>query len=185
MFLTAGRGVQVWAATETGNIEICLEDTGEKINREGIVFQYSKVASLVDGNYEMETKYKEKADLNEIQYAREMEETARKLSSYHFSDGICKTDKDGKAVLGNLKEGVYLIYASDENESKVQPVLVQLPEWEEEDGIMNWEVRVCPKQLEEEETEVAKTGDSSQTAVWAAVCFCAGVLILLIVAKKE
>ena len=118
----------VFAETETGNIEICIEDTGERVKREGVTFQYSKVASLVDGSYEMEKRYEDKGvDLNEVRYAREQEELARTLSKYHYSDGLCRTDCDGKATLTNLRAGVYLIYVEEESEYEVQPVLVQLP----------------------------------------------------------
>ena len=164
------------AETETGNIEICIEDTGERVKREGVTFQYSKVASLVDGVYEMEKRYEDKGvDLNEVRYAREQEELARTLSKYHYSDG--------KAILTNLRAGVYLIYVEEESEYEVQPVLVQLPKWEEDKGAMNWNVRVCPKQTIRE--EAAKTGDSQQAGAWAMLCLGAGILILLLAVKKE
>ena len=88
-FLVAAVKHPVFAETETGNIEICIEDTGERVKREGVTFQYSKVASLVDGSYEMEKRYEDKGvDLNEVRYAREQEELARTLSKYHYSDGL-------------------------------------------------------------------------------------------------
>lgn len=183
-FLVVAVKTPAFAETETGNIEICIADTGEQIKREGVTFQYSKVASLVDGAYEMEKRYEDKGvDLNEVRYAREQEELARTLSKYHYSDGLCRTDCDGKATLTNLREGVYLIYVEDESEYEVQPVLVQLPKWEEDKGAMNWNVRVCPKQTIRE--EAAKTGDSQQAGAWAMLCFGAGILILLLAVKKD
>ena len=99
-FLVVAVKTPAFAETETGNIEICIADTGEQIKREGVTFQYSKVASLVDGAYEMEKRYEDKGvDLNEVRYAREQEELARTLSKYHYSDGLCRTDCDGKATL--------------------------------------------------------------------------------------
>ena len=183
-FLVTAVKHPVLAETETGNIEICIEDTGERVKREGVTFQYSKVASLVDGSYEMEKRYEDKGvDLNEVRYAREQEELARTLSKYHYSDGLCRTDCDGKAILTNLRAGVYLIYVEEESEYEVQPVLVQLPKWEEDKGAMNWNVRVCPKQTIRE--EAAKTGDSQQAGAWAMLCLGAGILILLLAVKKE
>ena len=183
-FLVVAVKTPAFAETETGNIEICIADTGEQIKREGVTFQYSKVASLVDGAYEMEKRYEDKGvDLNEVRYAREQEELARTLSKYHYSDGLCRTDCDGKATLTNLREGVYLIYVEDESEYEVQPVLVQLPKWEEDKGAMNWNVRVCPKQTIRE--EAAKTGDSQQAGAWAILCLGAGILILLLAVKKD
>ena len=183
-FLVVAVKNPAFAETETGNIEICIEDTGEQIKREGVTFQYSKVASLVDGAYEMEKRYEDKGvDLNEVRYAREQEELARTLSKYHYSDGLCRTDCDGKATLTNLRAGVYLIYVEDESEYEVQPVLVQLPKWEEDKGAMNWNVRVCPKQTIRE--EAAKTGDSQQAGAWAMLCLGAGILILLLAVKKD
>lgn len=105
------------------------------------------------------------------------------LSKYHYSDGLCRTDCDGKATLTNLRAGVYLIYVEDESEYEVQPVLVQLPKWDEDNGAMNWNVRVCPKQTIRE--EAAKTGDSQQAGAWAMLCLGAGILILLLAVKKE
>lgn len=187
LLLVTGKVSTVFAATETGNIEICLEDTGEKIKKDGIVFQYSKVAKWVDESYEMEEKYKEKGvDLNEIHYARELEEAARELSKHRFSDGICRTDQEGKAVITNLKEGIYLVYTTDETDSQIQPVLVQLPKWEEEKGEMQWNVQVCPKQTKTEQSETAaKTGDTQQTTGWIAVCLGAGILVLVVAAKRR
>ena len=183
-FLVVAVKNPAFAETETGNIEICIEDTGEQIKREGVTFQYSKVASLVDGAYEMGKRYEDKGvDLNEVRYAREQEELARTLSKYHYSDGLCRTDCDGKATLTNLRAGVYLIYVEDESEYEVQPVLVQLPKWEEDNGAMNWNVRVCPKQTIRE--EAAKTGDSQQAGAWAMLCLGAGILILLLAVKKD
>ena len=183
-FLVVAVKNPAFAETETGNIEICIEDTGEQIKREGVTFQYSKVASLVDGAYEMGKRYEDKGvDLNEGRYAREQEELARTLSKYHYSDGLCRTDCDGKATLTNLRAGVYLIYVEDESEYEVQPVLVQLPKWEEDEGVMNWNVRVCPKQTIRE--EAAKTGDSQQAGAWAMLCLGAGILILLLAVKKD
>lgn len=183
-FLVVAVKTPAFAETETGTIEICIEDTGEQIKREGVTFQYSKVASLVDGAYEMEKRYEDKGvDLNEVRYAREQEELARTLSKYHYSDGLCRTDCDGKATLTNLRAGVYLIYVEDESEYEVQPVLVQLPKWEEDKGAMNWNVRVCPKQTIRE--EAAKTGDSQQAGAWAMLCLGAGILILLLAVKKD
>ena len=183
-FLVVAVKNPAFAETETGTIEICIEDTGEQIKREGVTFQYSKVASLVDGAYEMEKRYEDKdVDLNEVRYAREQEELARTLSKYHYSDGLCRTDCDGKATLTNLRAGVYLIYVEDESEYEVQPVLVQLPKWEEDKGAMNWNVRVCPKQTIRE--EAAKTGDSQQAGAWAMLCLGAGILILLLAVKKD
>ena len=168
-FLVVAVKNPAFAETETGNIEICID---------------SKVTSLVDGAYEMEKRYEDKGvDLNEVRYAREQEELARTLSKYHYSDGLCRTDCDGKATLTNLRAGVYLIYVEDESEYEVQPVLVQLPKWEEDKGAMNWNVRVCPKQTIRE--EAAKTGDSQQAGAWAMLCLGAGILILLLAVKKD
>ena len=133
------------------------------------------MASLVDGAYEMGKRYEDKGvDLNEVRYAREQEELARTLSKYHYSDGLCRTDCDGKATLTNLRAGVYLIYVEDESEYEVQPVLVQLPKWEEDKGAMNWRSE-----------EAAKTGDSQQAGAWAMLCLGAGILILLLAVKKD
>ena len=68
---------------KTGSIEIELTDGEEGTSKEGVIFHYSKVAEIVDGQYELVEQYKGSGiDLNAIEYAEELDEAAEKLSYY-------------------------------------------------------------------------------------------------------
>ena len=72
---------------KTGSIEIELTDGEEGTSKEGVIFHYSKVAEIVDGQYELVEQYKGSGiDLNAIEYAEELDEAAEKLSYYKASD---------------------------------------------------------------------------------------------------
>ena len=59
---------------KTGSIEIELTDGEEGTSKEGVIFHYSKVAEIVDGQYELVEQYKGSGiDLNAIEYAEELD----------------------------------------------------------------------------------------------------------------
>ena len=99
---------------EQGSIEIELTDGGVGTTKEDVVFEYAKVADVVDGAYELQDTYRASGiDLNAIETAEQLEEAALELSAYKTSDGSCTTDADGKAIIKDLNVGVYLLYASE------------------------------------------------------------------------
>ena len=132
---------------EKGSIEIELTDGGENISKEDVVFRYAKVADIKDGQYVLKEQYKNcGVDLNQISYAKELDEAAEKLSYYGESDGDCITNEEGIAKIEDLDVGVYLLYVSEQkNYEKVMPVLIAVPTWEEEEGMMLYNVKVFPK----------------------------------------
>lgn len=155
---------------KTGSIEIELTDGEEGTSKNGVIFNYCKVADISDGQYELVEQYKGSGiDLNVIEYAEELDEAAEKLSYYKVSDGSCKTNESGVAKIKNLKTGVYLLYVSDQkNYEEITPVLIAVPTWGEEEGTMLYDVKVYPKHTplpKENETptiETVKTGDSQE-----------------------
>ena len=101
---------------EQGSIEIELTDGGVGTSKENVVFEYSKVADVVDGEYELLDTYRGSGiDLNTIETAEQLEEAALQLSNYKTTDGSCTTDTSGKAIIKDLNVGVYLLYASDDS----------------------------------------------------------------------
>ncbi len=100
---------------EKGSIEIELTDGGENISKEDVVFRYAKVADIKDGQYVLKEQYKNcGVDLNQISYAKELDEAAEKLSYYGESDGDCITNEEGIAKIEDLDVGVYLLYVSEQ-----------------------------------------------------------------------
>lgn len=142
----------------------------------GVVFRYAKVADIKDGQYVLKEQYKNcGVDLNQISYAKELDEAAEKLSYYGESDGDCITNEEGIAKIEDLDVGVYLLYVSEQkNYEKVMPVLIAVPTWEEEEGMMLYNVKVFPKHTpiteeriqETKKQSSVKTGDSLDVWIW-------------------
>lgn len=132
---------------EQGSIEIELTDGGVGTAKEGVVFEYAKVADVIDGEYQLLDTYQGSGiDLNVIDTAIQLEEAAIKLSAYKTSDGNCVTDKNGKALIKDLEVGVYLLYASDDTRyDDITPLLIAIPTWGEQEGDMLYDVKVIPK----------------------------------------
>lgn len=182
---------------ETGNIEIELTDGEEGTSKEGVVFQYSKVAEIDDGQYKLVDQYKGSGiDLNAIEYAEEFDKAAEKLSYYKASDGICKTNANGIAQIKNLKTGVYLLYVSDQkNYEEITPVLIAVPTWGEQEGTMLYDVKVYPKHTplpkdtetpKSETIKPVKTGDSQDVSgLVVSIGLAAGIVVGIILWKKR
>lgn len=182
---------------ETGNIEIELTDGEEGTSKEGVVFQYSKVAEIDDGQYKLVDQYKGSGiDLNAIEYAEEFDKAAEKLSYYKASDGICKTNANGIAQIKNIKTGVYLLYVSDQkNYEEITPVLIAVPTWGEQEGTMLYDVKVYPKHTplpkdtetpKSETIKPVKTGDSQDVSgLVVSIGLAAGIVVGIILWKKR
>lgn len=182
---------------KTGSIEIELTDGVEGTSKEGVIFHYSKVAEIVDGQYELVDPYKGSGiDLNAIEYAEELDEAAEKLSYYKASDGICKTNANGIAQMKNLQTGVYLLYVADQkNYEEITPVLIAVPTWGEQEGTMLYDVKVYPKHTplpkdtetpKSETIKPVKTGDSQDVSgLVISIGLAAGIVVGIILWKKR
>ncbi len=149
---------------EKGSIEIELTDGSAGTSKEGVVFQYDKVAEVIDGEYKLCSEYEKSGiDLNEIERAEELDKAAKTFCRYRLADGTCRTDADGKAVIEDLEVGVYLLYATETKQyEEITPVLVAIPIWGEAQGDMLYDVKVIPKHAPKiPEREIVKTGDSA------------------------
>ena len=182
---------------KTGSIEIELTDGEEGTSKEGVIFHYSKVAEIVDGQYELIDQYKGSGiDLNAIEYAEELDEAAEKLSYYKASDGICKTNANGIAQMKTLQTGVYLLYVADQkNYEEITPVLIAVPTWGEQEGTMLYDVKVYPKHTplpkdtetpKSETIKPVKTGDSQDVSgLVVSIGLAAGIVVGIILWKKR
>lgn len=182
---------------KTGSIEIELTDGEEGTSKEGVIFHYSKVAEVVDGQYELIDPYKGSGiDLNAIEYAEELDEAAEKLSYYKASDGICKTNANGIAQMKNLQTGVYLLYVADQkNYEEITPVLIAVPTWGEQEGTMLYDVKVYPKHTplpkdtetpKSETIKPVKIGDSQDVSgLVVSIGLAAGIVVGIILWKKR
>ena len=177
--------LQTVQTEEEGSIEIELTDGGVGTTKEDVVFEYAKVADVVDGEYELLEAYQGSGiDLNAIETAEQLEEAALELSAYKTSDGSCTTDEDGKAIIKDLDVGVYLLYASEHKRyDDITPLLIAIPTWGEQEGDMLYDVKVIPKHTPvspgkiitdtpDSERDHVKTGDN----VNIALCM-AGVIV--------
>lgn len=141
------RSVSFAKSDERGSITILLSDGAEGTEKQDVVFAYVKVADFVNGEYKaVETDF-EKIDFNKVQTAQEMEQAAEKLKEVvTIPDGRVKTDRYGMAQIKNLEVGVYLVYQADKAEyENVQPFLVTIPTWDEEQETMEYHIEVMPK----------------------------------------
>lgn len=112
--------------------------------------EYVKVGDIVDGEYILRKEYKKSSvNLNHLKYAEEAERAAKKLSPYVKAGKIIMTDKEGKAKIKNLSQGIYLIRYSN------VPVLITIPEWDEKRCDLIYDITIIPKL---EEAEAPQTG---------------------------
>lgn len=180
---------------EQGSIEIQLMDGGVGTLKQGVVFEYSKVADVVDGAYELLDTYRASGiDLNAIETAEQLEEAALELSAYKTSDGSCVTDADGKAIIKDLNVGVYLLYASEHKRyDDITPLLIAIPTWGEQEGDMLYDVKVIPKHTPvppgkiitdtpDNNRDKVKTGDNVDAAICMAGVVAGAGLIATILA---
>lgn len=136
--------VPVFAAEEvkTGTIEIRAEKE--------MKFEYAKIGEIEDGNYVLKKEYKKSGvNLNHLKHAEDIERAAKKLSPYMKVEGNILTDREGKAKLENLSQGIYLI-----RYSKVS-VLVTIPTWDEKQQNFIYDITVIPKLEEPEAPQTA------------------------------
>ena len=162
-----------------GSIKITLVDGGINTSKEGVVFEYAKVAVLENGIYKMLDVYEGTSiKINDIKSSNEMDEVARKLNAHVIADGTVKTDKEGKAVISDLTSGVYLLRVSERAAyDSVYPVLIGVPTWNEVTKNMDYEVTVIPKHSPDEPEKVV-TGDNSQYMMYIGISIISLILVV-------
>lgn len=134
------------ASAATGDITIQLQG-----DVDSSIF-YSKTATMVNGQWELDEAYHGcNVDLNGIESAEELEETARDLLFYakenHINIEESRRENGEHSIwLNNLEEGLYLITSDETNTTAMLPTLIALPNWTGEE--MSYDVTVVPKFVE-------------------------------------
>ncbi len=158
-----------------GSITIKLENTSENLPRGGVKFGIEKVADVVKGEFVLTKEYEGiNINLNEIQNANELELAAQKMKKIVNAPEIDEvTDDEGYTKITDLNTGVYLIYAENIAEyENISPFLVPVPVMNEAEGVMKYEVEVCPKHMPletEKKPQIPQTGVDNYTIEYVGI----------------
>lgn len=181
-----------------GSIKIELTEGAIGTSKENVVFEYQKVADLRGGYYYLLEEYdKLDIDLNELEYADQLDEAARELSKHITAEGQAVTDEDGEAFITDLEIGVYLLKVSDKARyEEVTPVLIAIPTWNEEAGDMDYHLTVIPKHSPNQPGTIitdtpsipgegVNTGDDNNVIAACVLTVVSGFMILMISKKRK
>ena len=133
---------------EKGSIHVELEETKDRLSREGVELSLVRVADIQDGSYVLDEPYRSAdVDTNDIKTAQGLQEAADTLRPLVKSPLQAKrTDAQGIVDFTDLKVGVYLLYVSDQaGYETIQPTLISVPMWDETAKQMNYHIEVFPK----------------------------------------
>lgn len=133
---------------EKGSIHVELEETKDRLSREGVELSLVRVADIQDGSYVLDEPYRSAdVDMNDIKTAQGLQEAADTLRPLVKSPLQAKrTDAQGIVDFTDLKVGVYLLYVSDHaGYETIQPTLISVPMWDETAKQMNYHIEVFPK----------------------------------------
>ena len=173
-----------------GSISIELEDGGEKTSKEGVEFSYAKVAGIKEGEI-VNAVYPAHIVIDESNSAEEVHRAALEIEkSIQSWDGAVRTDSLGKAVIQGVSEGLYLIAMTDQEAyDEVQPILITIPFWNEEQGNMEYDITVIPKHEPTtlENPKAPQTNLEShykKKIIGASLCALGGVLFLAFLSRK-
>ena len=133
---------------EKGSIHVELEETQDKLSREGVGLSLAYVATIKEGSYQLTEDYSSaNVDLNAIETAEGLQEAADTLQPF-VKDAIQtkQTNVQGIVDFTDLEVGVYLLYVSDQaGYETIQPTLISVPMWDETTKQMNYHIEVFPK----------------------------------------
>lgn len=133
---------------EKGSIHVELEETKDRLSREGVELSLVRVADIQDGSYVLDEPYRSAdVDMNDIKTAQGLQEAADTLRPLVKSPLQAKrTDAQGIVDFTDLKVGVYLLYVSDQaGYETIQLTLISVPMWDETAKQMNYHIEVFPK----------------------------------------
>lgn len=133
---------------EKGSIHVELEETQDKLSREGVGLSLAYVATIKEGSYQLTEDYSSaNVELNAIETAEGLQEAADTLQPL-VKDAIQtkQTNAQGIVDFTDLEVGVYLLYVSDQaGYETIQPTLISVPMWDETAKQMNYHIEVFPK----------------------------------------
>ena len=107
----------------------------------------------------------------------ELEQASKRLEGFGIkAERSSQTDAAGNVVFDQLDEGVYFVQAEKSNEYDViSPTIVAVPEWNEAEGEMSYEIKVEPKHVPAEKTE-KNVAPQTGLKTSARRCFEAGIM---------
>lgn len=188
VFFLIGGSVQ---AEEKGVIRIRLEEGGKGTSRKGVVFAYTKVAEIVNGDFVGED-WMQGIEIDGSSSAKEVQEAACKIAErVKTPDGTVTTDENGTAHIEGLSEGLYLLTVTGKaSYDEILPILVSIPSWNEKNGNMEYEVQVIPKhEPKQEENPVAPQTNLNSTyrqkLMSAGVCLFGALMLFVLIRRKE
>lgn len=188
MVFLAGESVQ---AEERGNVCIKLEEGGKGTSKKGVVFAYTKVADIVNGDF-VEEQYLEGIELEELSTAEELQKAAWEIvKRVKEPDGTVVTDEAGAAYVDGLCTGVYLLSVSDKAEyDEVQPILLTVPSWNEKNEAMEYRIDVVPKHepIQKDNPIAPQTNLNSsykQKLISAGLCAFGTIMLFIFSRRKE
>ena len=137
----------VFAEQDTGSITLTLGQGQDLTSVEDVEISCSKVADLVNGEYILLDEFKDTdVDLNKIETAEELQETAEKLQYLVKNDYIQYSNKQGIVSFQDLSVGVYLIKALDTtNYDELAPTLISIPTYNDKLETMDYHIQLEPK----------------------------------------
>lgn len=179
-----------------GSITIKLQDTAEHLSRKDVSLALVQVADVEDGRFRLKEEYTlSGVDLNEVRSANELEIAAEKLVRITDNeDQILTTDEYGVANAEQLPVGVYLIYATDiKNYENITPFLVSIPSFDDEKGVMQYDVEVMPKHASlphQELQSLPQTGFENKALEYGVLSviflvISGGIAVILFVSEKK
>ena len=133
---------------EKGSIHVELEETKDRLSREGVGLSLAYVATIKEGSYQLTEDYSSAdVELNAIETAEGLQEAADTLRPLVKSPLQAKrTDAQGIVDFTDLEVGVYLLYVSNQaGYETIQPTLISVPMWDETAKQMNYHIEVFPK----------------------------------------
>ena len=187
-------GTRAVHAQETGRIEILCKGTSmhqKEVVFEGAKFALYQVGNSTENGWELTDEFRRaQVVLNDSSASGQREKGVNR-----------ETDKNGKLVFSNLKEGVYLIgqterYSAEEGFFAVAPFLVAVPVLEQ--GMPVYEIEIHPKSEWEEKPETPAeniptgrpsgtgvvTGDAANPAPYCILALLSMTVILAVEKRK-
>lgn len=169
---------------------ICMElEKGEAdTSVEGVEFSYRKVADLVNGEIE-NVQFPKLITEERLQSAKGCQQAALELEQQIRDwDGTVRTDASGKVCIQNVSDGMYLLSMTDRNAYEmVEPILVNMPTWNDQTKQMEREIRIIPKHEPISGPVAPQTNlksDEKQKVIGASLCALGGVLFLAFLSRK-
>lgn len=201
-------GTRAVHAQETGRIEILCKGTSmhqKEVVFEGAKFALYQVGNSTENGWELTDEFRRaQVVLNDSSASgqRENAELLWKYAKEQKLKGVNReTDKNGKFVFSNLKEGLYLIgqterYSAEEGFFAVAPFLVAVPVLEQ--GMPVYEIEIHPKSEWEEKPETPAeniptgrpsgtgvvTGDAANPAPYCILALLSMTVILAVEKRK-